>query len=110
MAEKATELRIKEALEAVVLTHLHPHTSIAVILQVLCNDGAVPQPHPHTRCDPAQLVSCAVNAACVALMDAGVPLKACVAGASAAVLPGTGLVLDPTLHEEQARQRLSCHV
>ena len=39
--EKAKEVVIREAVEAVVLTHMHPRSSITVIIQVIADDGAV---------------------------------------------------------------------
>jgi ribonuclease PH len=43
----------------------------------------------------------------MAIMDAGVPTKACLAASTIAVLPSVGLVLDPTLQEEQVASL--CH-
>ncbi len=46
---------------AVFLAALHPRTLVQVILQVENDNGA--------------LLACALNAACAALMDAGIPMK-----------------------------------
>ncbi len=70
---------IREALEDVVLTHLFPRTSIDVFIEVLQADGG-------TR-------TAAVTAASLALADAGIPMKALVAGVAVGKVEGV-LVLD----------------
>ena len=106
VAGKAVELKIKEALDSVVLSHQHPRSAISVTIQVLHDDGAVRVDIRlityHNTVIVRQLLACAVNAATLALIDAGVPMKAVVAAASVAVLPDLGLVLDPTHAEEKA--------
>jgi exosome complex component RRP46 len=51
---------LRQAVEGVLLASLHPRTLVTVVVQVLSADGA--------------LLSCAANAACAALADAGIPL------------------------------------
>ena len=49
------------------------------------------------------VLACALNAACAALVDAGVPLRTLCAAVAAAQAPeGGGLLLDPTAAEEAA--------
>ena len=55
-----------------------------------------------------QFLSCAINSLCVALLDAGVPLKACVASATIAMHEDHGLTIDPTLEEEQVCRQTCC--
>ncbi|MCE4627684.1 MAG: exosome complex exonuclease Rrp41 [Desulfurococcales archaeon] len=70
---------IREAFEDIVLTHLYPRTAIDVFIEVLQADGG-------TR-------TVAVTAASLALADAGIPMKALVAGVAVGKVEGV-LVLD----------------
>lgn len=51
----------------VILTRIHPRTSISILVQEISNGGS-------------SQVSCIINAVCWALIDAGVPLRSPVAG------------------------------
>lgn len=84
---RSTELAlvIRHTLEAAVLTELMPRSQIDVVIQVLQADGG-------QRC-------CAVNAASMALADAGVPLRDTLASCTAGFLDGTPL-LDINYQEE----------
>ena len=77
---KSVELSlvIKQALEAAVLTELMPRSQLDVNIQVLQADGGVR--------------SAAINAAVLALADAGVPLRDTMAACSAGYLDGTPLL------------------
>eukprot|EP00197_Chlamydomonas_leiostraca_P004386 CAMPEP_0202877488 /NCGR_PEP_ID=MMETSP1391-20130828/30728_1 /ASSEMBLY_ACC=CAM_ASM_000867 /TAXON_ID=1034604 /ORGANISM="Chlamydomonas leiostraca, Strain SAG 11-49" /LENGTH=202 /DNA_ID=CAMNT_0049559533 /DNA_START=35 /DNA_END=639 /DNA_ORIENTATION=+ len=89
--EKEYELIIRGALEALVQRGLFPRTSIMVVLQVVADGGS--------------LLSVALNAACAALVDAGVPMSACFASVTCAVGAQQGeLLVDPEENEEQAAQ------
>ncbi|KAH0512954.1 Exosome complex component RRP46 [Microtus ochrogaster] len=81
VAEKSRERLIRNTCEAVVLGGLHPRTSITVVLQVL--------------------LACCLNAACMALVDAGVPMRALFCGVSCALDSDGNLVLDPTTKQEK---------
>ena len=70
---------IREAFEDIVLTHLYPRTAIDIFIEVLQADGG-------TR-------TAAVTAASLALADAGIPMKALVAGVAVGKVEGV-LVLD----------------
>ena len=52
--------------------------------------------------------SLALNAACAALVDAGVPMSALLAAASCARTGGGELLLDPTAREEAEASSSSC--
>lgn len=84
---KSVELSlvIKQALDAAVLTELMPRSQLDVNIQVLQADGGVR--------------SAAINAAVLALADAGVPLRDTMAACSAGYLDGTPL-LDINYAEE----------
>ncbi|XP_062502418.1 exosome complex component RRP46-like [Corticium candelabrum] len=86
--EKALEKILRDTCEAIILTSLHPRSSILIILQVEHDDGS--------------LLSCCLNACCVALMDAGVPMRGLVCAVSCAVSASGEQVIDPTLEQEQA--------
>ena len=97
-------------MEQTILTSMHPRLGVTVVVQVVTSDGAVE--------------ACATNAACAALIDAGVPMRGVLCAAGCAVLAagaaggsskgydgegsrsrsrsGTGtLVADPTADEER---------
>lgn len=95
-AEKEAELILKRTLEHIILTAMHPNTTISVIIQVVNEDGA--------------LLACAVNAACAALVDAGIPLSGLVAAVSCAVNTKGEVYLDPTKGEEKAFRGRVCLV
>lgn len=52
-------------------------------------------------------MSTILNATCIALLDAGVPMKTLVGAATCAVLPDRTLLLDPTEEEEKVSTVLS---
>ncbi|XP_037674723.1 exosome complex component RRP46 [Choloepus didactylus] len=87
VAEKSRERLIRNTCEAVVLGALHPRTSITVVLQVVGDAGS--------------LLACCLNAACMALVDAGVPMRALFCGVTCALDSDGSLVLDPTAKQEK---------
>ncbi|XP_039103053.1 exosome complex component RRP46 [Hyaena hyaena] len=87
VAEKSRERLIRNTCEAVVLGALHPRTSITVVLQVISDAGS--------------LLACCLNAACMALVDAGVPMRALFCGVTCALDSEGTLVLDPTAKQEK---------
>ncbi|MEW5306070.1 MAG: hypothetical protein WDW36_008567 [Sanguina aurantia] len=90
------EHTIRRTLESVVNLTLHPRTCITVVLQVVQADGS--------------MLSCAFNAACTALVDAGIPMTQMLASVTVAQLPSRGLILDPDASEEQAASAHFCFV
>ncbi|KAJ1814587.1 exosome non-catalytic core subunit rrp46 [Coemansia sp. RSA 2599] len=91
--DKWTESVIHKTFERNILGHLHPRTLVQINLQVKENDGSV---------DAA-----AINATTLALVDAGIPLKAMIASAACAVRKDGEVVVDPT--EEEVQEALSVH-
>ncbi|KAJ2386955.1 exosome non-catalytic core subunit rrp46, partial [Coemansia sp. RSA 2603] len=83
--DKWLECAVRSTLERNILTHLHPRTLVQINLQV--------------RLDAGSLDACAINAAVLALVDAGVPLKTMVAAATCAVRPDGSIVADPVAEE-----------
>ncbi|OXB51801.1 hypothetical protein ASZ78_003647, partial [Callipepla squamata] len=51
---------------------------------------------------PPQLLACCLNAACVGLLDAGLPLSSLFCGVTCALDAHGDIVLDPTARQEQA--------
>nr|XP_034342787.1 exosome complex component RRP46 isoform X1 [Arvicanthis niloticus] len=90
VAEKSRERLIRNTCEAVVLGALHPRTSITVVLQVVSDAGS-----------DTQLLACCLNAACMALVDAGVPMRALFCGVTCALDSDGNLMLDPTTKQEK---------
>lgn len=56
---------------------------------------------PHL--DPPQLLACCLNAACMGLLDAGLPLSSLFCGVTCALDPHGDIILDPTARQEQVR-------
>lgn len=89
--EAEYERVISETLASVVLTALHPRCEVQVVLQAASEDGSV--------------LGAAINAALVALVDAGVPLKRTVAAVELAYSQGgSRFSLDPDSAEERAAE------
>ncbi|EDO43013.1 predicted protein [Nematostella vectensis] len=86
-SEKLVEGIIRNSCEPIVLTALHPRASLTIVVQVVQNSGS--------------LLSCAVNAACLAMMDAGFPMRCMMCGITCAITEQDELVLDPTLEQER---------
>nr|KJB65534.1 hypothetical protein B456_010G107600 [Gossypium raimondii] len=58
--EEEYEMILKRTLQSICLLTINPNTTTSIIIQVVNDDG---------------LLSCAINAACVALVDAGIPTE-----------------------------------
>lgn len=85
--EREYEMILKRTLQSICILTINPNTTTSVIIQVVNDDGA--------------LLPCAINAACAALVDAGISLKH-LAVAICCCLAETGcVILDPTKQEEQ---------
>ncbi|NXV80970.1 EXOS5 protein, partial [Atlantisia rogersi] len=92
VSERSRERLLRQTCEAVVLGVLHPRTAITLVLQVLSDAGS--------------LLSCCLNAACVGLLDAGLPLSSLFCGVACAICPDGTIVLDPTTRQEQEARAL----
>lgn len=90
------EQQLSHVLEAIIISELHPRSSITLVVQEINNDGAY--------------LSTAINASCMALMDAGVSLRYCCAAVELAIRPQGGLVLDPSAAEQKAAAANLCFV
>ena len=93
MRDTEYEYYLRNAIEGIILAALHPRTSIQVIVQVLSEDGS--------------LLSAAINATCLALLDAGIASKSIIGSVTCAVSTDGTLLLDPDTKEEQVRTSLT---
>ncbi|XP_016364214.1 exosome complex component RRP46-like [Sinocyclocheilus rhinocerous] len=92
--ERAREQCVRETCEAALLLTLHPRSSVTVILQVIHDDGS--------------LLSCCLNAACMALMDAGLPMSHLFCSVTCAISKEGQIITDPTaLQEKESRALLT---
>nr|KAJ3422609.1 Exosome component 5 [Polyrhizophydium stewartii] len=88
--ERLYERYIREVVEALVLSAMHPRTAINITAQVLANDGSI--------------LATAMNAVLLALVDAGVPMQATCAAAHAIINRDGSLLLDPVALEVEEGQ------
>uniref|UniRef100_A0A3B3XSI1 Exosome complex component RRP46 n=1 Tax=Poecilia mexicana TaxID=48701 RepID=A0A3B3XSI1_9TELE len=93
VAEKRSQEQcVRETCEASLLLSLHPRSSLTLILQVLHDDGA--------------LLSCCLNAACMALMDAGLSMSCLFCGVTCAISADGEIITDPTAAQEKESRAL----
>ncbi|EFJ46566.1 hypothetical protein VOLCADRAFT_105481 [Volvox carteri f. nagariensis] len=92
--DRTFELEVRGILEGVIPLGMYPRTSIMVVLQVLQGDGAV--------------LSCALNAACAALVDAGIAMTSMYASVTCVLTEEERLLLDSDAAEEQAAKACFC--
>ncbi|XP_047450980.1 exosome complex component RRP46 [Mugil cephalus] len=90
--ERSQEQCVRETCEASLLLSLHPRSSLTLILQVLHDDGS--------------LLSCSLNAACMALMDAGLPMSCLFCGVTCAIGSDGQIITDPTAAQEKESRAL----
>ncbi|XP_053123092.1 exosome complex component RRP46 isoform X2 [Hemicordylus capensis] len=88
--ERSREQMIKKTCEAVILGTLHPRSSITVVLQVITSAGS--------------LLSSCLNATCMSLMDAGLPMSSLFCGVTCALDADGNITLDPTAKQEKEAQ------
>lgn len=80
--DRMTELYVKETCEAAIIVTLHPASAISINIQELEDSGG--------------LLACTINAACLALINAGIPMKFTVAAVTCMIDENSGnMVLDP---------------
>ncbi|CAB1349382.1 unnamed protein product [Coregonus sp. 'balchen'] len=83
--ERAREQCVRETCEAALLSTLHPRSSLTLILQLL---------------------SCFLNSACMALMDAGLPMSCLFAGVTCAIDTDGQVITDPNSAQEKESRAL----
>ncbi|OVA08571.1 Exoribonuclease [Macleaya cordata] len=82
-AEKEYEMILRRTLQSICHLTINPNTTTSIILQLL---------------------PCAINAACAALVDAGIPLKHLAVSICCGLSENGSVILDPTKVEEQNLQ------
>ncbi|XP_030622248.1 exosome complex component RRP46 [Chanos chanos] len=90
--ERAREQCIRETCEAALLSTLHPRSSLTLILQVVHDDGS--------------LLACYLNAACMALIDAGLPMSSLFCGITCAINTEGQIITDPSVQQEKESRAL----
>ncbi|GJV11762.1 exosome complex exonuclease RRP46 [Tanacetum coccineum] len=85
--EREYEMVLKKTLQSICLLNVHPNTTTSIVIQVVNDDGA--------------LLPCAINAACAALVDAGIPLKHLAVAICCCMAESGHILLDPSKIEEQ---------
>ncbi|XP_010901343.2 exosome complex component RRP46 [Esox lucius] len=90
--ERAREQCVRETCEAALLSTLNPRSSLTLILQVVHDDGS--------------LLACFLNAACMALMDAGLPMSCLFAGVTCAIDGDGRIIIDPSAVQEKESRAL----
>lgn len=75
---KELGLLITQTFESAILTHLYPRSQINIFLQVICDDGGA--------------LPCAINAASLALISAGIPMREFVCACSLGFVNSTPLL------------------
>ncbi|KAF9364222.1 Exosome component 5 [Mortierella sp. NVP85] len=84
--DKTIERNIREVLESLVLSGLHPRTGIQIVVQTMRDDGCI--------------LSTAFNAVILALLDAGIPLRSILGSVTCIIDSRTNqILLDPTTEE-----------
>lgn len=117
--ERSQEKCLRETCEASLLLTHHPRSSLSLVLQVLHDDGSVS--FTKSLCvtwtetfrwsllffacfvslSAPQLLSCCLNAACMALMDAGLPMRCLFCGITCAISADGDIITDPTAAQEK---------
>ncbi|KAJ9577817.1 hypothetical protein L9F63_005608 [Diploptera punctata] len=82
VSDRMRESLLRNTCEIALVATLHPRTSISVIIQELQDSGG--------------LLACAVNAACLALMNSGIAMKFLVAAVNCMIDQNDEIVIDPT--------------
>ncbi|XP_003696793.1 exosome complex component RRP46 [Apis florea] len=80
--DRMTEMYIKETCEAAIIVTFHPATAICINIQEMEDSGG--------------MLACTINAACLALINAGIPMKFTIAAVNCMIQEGTNnIILDP---------------
>ncbi|XP_046848423.1 exosome complex component RRP46-like [Xenia sp. Carnegie-2017] len=86
-AEKSMERLIRNTCESAILTSMHPRSAMTIVLQEICNDGS--------------LISCCINAGCMAMLNAGYPMRYLIASITIAILDDDVIITDPDGKQEK---------
>ncbi|CAG7869976.1 unnamed protein product [Brassica rapa] len=94
-AEKEFEMILKKTIHSICVLTVNPNTTTSVIIQVIIC-FLVQVVH-----DDGSLLPCAINAACAALVDAGIPMKHLAVAICCCLADSGYVVLDPNKLEEK---------
>ena len=86
-AERECELIIKRCVESILVAAMYPRLIVQVIVQIVNNDGG--------------LLSAAVTAVGLALIDAGLPINDIMTSVTCAIDTNSDIIVDPTSLEEK---------
>ncbi|CAJ2636680.1 unnamed protein product [Trifolium pratense] len=86
-ADREHEMILKKTFESICIRTIYPNTTTSIVVQVVHDDGA--------------LLPCAINAACAALVDAGIPLRHLAVAICCSVTDNNCIILDPSKQEEE---------
>lgn len=89
-SDKAYEKLIRNTCEAVLLTGLHPRSSISIIIQEVQNSGSY-------------MATC-INSACLALLDASVSMKCMLAAVGCSITSEGDIIVDPDRKQEESSE------
>ena len=136
-AEREAEALVRRTVEASLLGALHPRTTVQVVLQAsraldhmqhtdtfcMCDLQPSNLPFLHDRqrhvltfvlvwlqviSDDGSLLACAINAACFALLDAGLPMARLFMAVSCCLTAEGELLVDPLKEEEESAEAVVC--
>jgi len=88
VAERGKEKLIKTTCNQILLPHLHPRTAINITIQEMQDGGAI--------------LSAAINASCLALIDSGIAMQCLVAAVTCLVNEENEIVIDPSRQKVEA--------
>ncbi|XP_017785230.1 PREDICTED: exosome complex component RRP46 [Nicrophorus vespilloides] len=90
VGDRLYETIIRNICETALVSTLYPRSGIQVVIQEMQSGG--------------ELISCSVNAACLALLDSGIDMKFLIAAATCCLDQEGYLIVDPTeLQQEKAK-------
>lgn len=85
--EKNIERILRNTMENAIILSSFPRALISIIVQEVENRGS--------------LLSCSINAACLAIIDSGILMKHTIAAVDAILLENGNIIINPTLKEEK---------
>jgi exosome complex component RRP46 len=87
--DKLLERALRQTVEPTILAGMMPRTLIQIVVQIVQEDG--------------NMLSTAVNAISLAMLDAGLPMNSLAAAVSAIIDPEGNLLLDPNSKELEVK-------
>ncbi|RUS17511.1 ribosomal protein S5 domain 2-type protein [Endogone sp. FLAS-F59071] len=106
--ERVLESILRSTFAKIILAGLHPRTSVQIVAQVMKDDGCVMFGTEVSRLGSlklllllcgVQVLSAAINASTMALIDAGIPMNAVVGSVTCMIGEENEILMDPTMEE-----------